>query len=363
MMKSFRLRVNLQHFAQEKTEKATPKKKLDSRKKGQVAKSMEVPSSFILFFTFMFLLLFSGYMNDGIHNLFKVSLIEYIQWDLTADNLKVIFSQLIYHFMLLLAPIFIIVILLGIIGNYVQFGFLATTDPLKPKFNKMNPLEGAKRIFSIRALVEFAKSVLKLIIIAAVSYLILYHQRMNMMSLSHLPLERILQYVGTITVILGLVIGLFLIAVAILDYLYQRYDFEKNQRMSKQEVKDEFKKTEGDPLIKSKIREKQRQMAMQRMMQDLPDADVVVTNPTHYAVALKYDASTMESPQVIAKGKNYLALRIKEKAKEHGIVTMENKPLAQALYSQVEIGENVPEELFQAVAEVLAYVYRIQNTV
>jgi len=164
-------------------------------------------------------------------------------------------------------------------------------------------------------------------------------------------------------VMLGIQIGLILIVLAIFDYMYQKYDYEKNQRMSKQDIKDEYKKSEGDPLIKGKIREKQRQMAMQRMMQELPKADVVITNPTHFAVAIQYDAVEMEAPVVLAKGMDFVALKIKEAAKVHDIVMMENKPLARALYEQVEIGEGIPQDLFQAVAEVLAFVYKLKGKV
>jgi flagellar biosynthesis protein FlhB len=162
---------------------------------------------------------------------------------------------------------------------------------------------------------------------------------------------------------MGLVTSLILLCLAALDYLYQKYEFEKGIRMSKQDVKDEYKKAEGDPLIKSKIKERQRQMSMNRMIQDLPNADVLITNPTHYAIAIQYDPETMDSPKVIAMGKDHLALKIKEKARELEIMTMENRPLARALYDQVEVGDYVPEELFMAVAEVLAYIYRLKGKI
>lgn len=181
--------------------------------------------------------------------------------------------------------------------------------------------------------------------------------------MSHVPLNDILSYTAQITLSLGLKIGAALFAIAIMDYMYQRYDHEKSMRMSKQDIKDEYKKTEGDPLIKGKIKERQRRMAMMRMMQEVPKADVIITNPTHFAVALKYDGSEMEAPQVIAKGQDYVALRIKQIAKENGVLTMENKPLARALFERTEIGEAIPADLFQAVAEVLAYVYKLKGKV
>jgi flagellar biosynthetic protein FlhB len=174
-------------------------------------------------------------------------------------------------------------------------------------------------------------------------------------------MDAILQFAASITLNLGVKIAVALLVLAVFDYMYQKYDYEKNIRMSKQDIKDEYKKMEGDPLIKGKIRERQRRMAMQRMMQEVPNADVIITNPTHFAVALKYEGSEMEAPQIIAKGQDYVALRIKEIAKEHGVITMENKPLARALFQRAEIGDAIPADLFQAVAEVLAYVYKLKG--
>ncbi len=246
-------------------------------------------------------------------------------------------------------------------GNYIQIGFLFTGQPLAPKFSKLNPIEGAKRLFSLKSVVEFLKSLLKILIIGGVVYLTLWGERTNITTISKMPLADVLSYTGGLTLELGLKIGMILLVLAILDYFYQRYEFEKSLRMSKQDIKDEHKKSEGDPLIKRKIREKQMRMAIQRMMQEIPKADVVITNPTHYAVALQYDTGRMEAPTVLAKGRDYVALKIKEAAGKHGIVIMENRPLARALYDQVEIGQTIPAELFQAVAEVLAYVYKLKR--
>lgn len=360
-LQNYRLVLDLQCFAQEKTEKATPKKKQESRRKGEVAKSMEIPGAFILFFTFLFLFLFGGFFESRLINLFKVSFHEYMLWDLTVSNSVQIFAEIIYQGLILLAPIFAITMIIAFLGNYVQIGLLLSSDPLMMKLNKLNPIEGAKRIFAMRAVVEFLKSILKIIVIGVIVSFTLWNQRMEIVSLSSLPLNQILTYVAHITVILGLQVGIVLIILAVFDYMYQKYDFEKNQRMSKQDIKDEYKKSEGDPLIKGKIREKQRRMAMQRMMQEIPKADVIITNPTHFAVAVRYDVNQMEAPTVIAKGQDYIALKIKEIAKEHNIITMENKPLARALFQQVEIGQSIPNDLFQAVAEVLAYVYKIKQ--
>ena len=362
-MARYALKLDLQLFAQEKTEPATPKKRQEARKKGQVAKSMELPGAFVLFAAFLCLFLFGGFMKDKLLALFTATFEYYMLWDLSIENIVSMFSRLALEGLIMLAPLLIVVLVIAFLGNYLQIGFLLTGDPLKMKLSKLNPIEGAKRIFSMRALVDFLKSSVKLIIVSFAVGSTLYHEKERILALAHLPLEHIFVYTAKITVSLGIQIGLILVVLAIFDYMYQRFDYEKNLRMSKQEVKDEYKKTEGDPLIKGKIREKQRRMAMQRMMQEVPKADVVITNPTHYAVALKYDAKQMEAPQVVAKGADYLALKIKEVARQHGVVIMENKPLARALYAETEIGETIPAQLFQAVAEVLAYVYKLKGKI
>lgn len=362
-MNNIHLTLDLQLFAQEKTEPATPKKRQEARQKGQVAKSMELPGAFILFFSFLAFAMFGPFFKERIVRLFSVTFYDYMLQDLTIDNVTSIFGTLVYQGLLAISPLLLITMLIAILGNYVQIGFIFSGAPLMMKFDKLNPIEGAKRIFSLRSVAEFLKSMLKLAVIGVVAYLTLWGERGHIVSLASMPLENILSYAAEITLSLGLKIGLILVVLAIFDYMFQRYEYEKSLRMSKQDIKDEYKKSEGDPLIKSKIREKQRRMAMARMMQEVPKADVVITNPTHFAVALQYDTSMMEAPTVIAKGQDYLALKIKDIAREHHIVTMENKPLARALYKQAEIGESIPNDLFQAVAEVLAYVYRIKGKV
>lgn len=359
-MRSFRP-VNLQYFAQEKTEKATPKKRQDERKKGQVAKSAEVSTAFIMFGVFLLLLLAGGWLGNILQGIFKHSFMEYIQWDLSEQNVPKIFQELSLEAAKAVAPVMLVSMAAGVFANYIQVGFLVAVDPLKMKLERLNPIKGFKRIFSARALVEFLKSIFKISLISVVVFSLLWSKRDEIMVLSQKSVGNALALIGSLTVQIGLIVAVILMFLAILDYLYQKYDFEKNIRMSKQDIKDEHKKTEGDPLIKSKIKERQRQMAMRRMMQEIPKADVIITNPTHYAVAIQYNQDEMDAPMVIAKGVDYVALKIREIAGEHDIITMENKPLARALYQQVEIGESVPEELYKAVAEVLAYVYRIKG--
>ncbi|MFF2888090.1 flagellar biosynthesis protein FlhB [Paenibacillus sp. NPDC057967] len=360
-MRHYRLTLDLQLFNQEKTEKATPKKREESRNKGQVAKSTDLPGAFILLFAFASFLMLGNYYKSHINQLFGGLFHNWLTMEVTTANMMELFLNVTKQCLFMLLPIFAIVMVIGIAGNVIQFGFLLTGEPLKMKLNKLNPIEGFKRIFSMRSLVEFLKSILKVSIIGILVYSTIVREWDKLLTLSMQSLETIFSFTASLTIKLGIEIGAVLAVLAFLDYLYQRYEHEKSIKMSKQDIKDEYKKTEGDPLIKGRIRERQRKMALQRMMQDVPKADVVITNPTHFAIALKYDASKMEAPTVLAKGMDHVALRIKEIAKENGVITMENKPLARALYERAEIGDVIPADLFQAVAEVLAYVYKMKG--
>jgi len=353
--------LDLQWFAQEKTEPPTPRRRMEARQKGQVAKSAELPAAFVLAFSLLVLLMFGGWLKEGLFSLFEAFFTDYMRRDVTADAVLAMFADLAWRWALILAPVMAGSIAVALAANYVQVGFLFTGHPLMPKLNKLNPVEGFKRMFSLRSVVDFLKSLFKLLIVGWIAYVTLMAERDSLLNLHALPIEGVFGYAASVTMNLVLKIGAALIVLAILDYFYQRYEYLKGLRMSKQDIKDEYKKLEGDPLIKSRIRDKQRRLAMRRMMQEVPKADVVITNPTHYAVALRYVAEEMDAPQVIAKGADLIALRIREIAREHGIVIMENKPLARALYDKVDIGGFVPAELFQAVAEVLAYVYRLKK--
>jgi flagellar biosynthesis protein FlhB len=357
------LPVNLQFFSQEKTEKATPQKRQESRRKGQVAKSAEVSMAFIMLGVFLFLYFSGGWMLEGFLTIFKANFFEYIHWEITPYTVRTLFEQMTLAAIKIAAPVMVIAFVFAVFSNYIQVGFLFTAEPLKAKFERINPIQGAKRIFSVRSLVELLKSLFKIGLISTVVGLLLWLKKDEVFLLSQKSIGDGLVLVGSLTVQIGLTVAIILLFLSLLDYMYQRFEFEKNIRMSKQDIKDEYKKSEGDPLVKSKRREKQREMSMNRMMQEVPHADVVITNPTHYAVALKYDAVNMNAPTITAMGKDFVAQKIKETAKEHGVVIMENKPLARALYAQAEIGDVVPEELFQAVAEVLAYVYSLKGSV
>jgi flagellar biosynthesis protein FlhB len=357
------LKLDLQFFSGEKTEKATPRKRQEVREKGQVAKSADVNSAVVMFIGF-FVLLFSGQLyQEKVLSIFRQSFQEYMLLNLSVDTVHAVFLDTLKQAVFIVGPIFLAAIVAGLVANFMQVGFLFTTEPLKMKLSKLDPIQGFKRMFSLRAIVELLKSILKIIIVGLVTFSVLWFQIDEILLLTYKSLGASLSSIGGLTVKMGLYASAALLFLAFLDYLYQRFDFEKSIRMSKQDIKDEYKKTEGDPLIKSKIKQKQREMAMRRMMQEVPKADVVITNPTHYAVALKYDDQKMDAPVVIAKGVDYVALKMKEMAKEHDIVTVENRPLARALYAQVEIGDAIPEEFFKAVAEILAYVYRLKNKI
>ncbi|MDO7905817.1 flagellar biosynthesis protein FlhB [Paenibacillus sp. JX-17] len=359
----YKYSINLQLFAGEKTEKATPKKRQDARKKGQIAKSAEFPGAAVLLVALLCLLMFGGYYKEHIVRLFTDIFINRLTMDVTPYNVLTMLRDYVINILLLLAPVFAGAFLIAIVTNYMQVGFLLVGEGLKPKFSKINPIKGFKNIFSMRSLVEFLKSIFKMTIIGYLVYSTLWGARGNLARLSEMTGDQIMSYTAGLTISLGVKIAAALLVLAVLDYMYQRFEHEKNLRMSKQDIKDEYKKMEGDPLIKGKIRERQRRMAMQRMMQEVPKADVIITNPTHFAVALKYDNSKMEAPQIIAKGQDFVALRIKEIAKQNGVITMENKPLARALFQRAEIGDSIPPDLFQAVAEVLAYVYKLKGKV
>lgn len=358
------LKLDLQFFAGEKTEKATPKKRQDARKKGQILKSQDVTSAIVMLSVFLFLMIAGTSMREGIMSFFKQTFSKYMLVDTLSIKLVVkIYKEVLSEMAVIVLPVMVIAVIAGVAGNFLQFGLLFTTEPLKFDLTKLDPIKGIKRMFSVRALIELLKSILKISLIGAVTTAILWMNIDDVLSLSFKSPWATLITVSKLTVFMGIAASVVLLIIAILDYYYQKFDYEKNLKMSKQDIKDEYKNSEGDPLIKSKIKQRQREMAMRRMMQEVPQADVVITNPTHYAIALKYDEETMDAPKVIAKGTDFIAQKIKLIAKENDVVMVENRPLARAMYDQVEIGQHIPDEFFKAVAEVLAYVYRVKSKI
>ena len=356
-------RLDLQFFAGEKTEKATPKKRQDVRKKGQTAKSQDINTAVILLFVFAVLIFLGPSIIQNFLNIFLMTFEKYFLMDLTENSLETIAIETFLQLLKIIAPIFLVAIIAALIANYIQVGVLFTGEPLKMKLEKLDPLKGFKRIFSLRAIVELVKSILKVSIIGVIGFIFLQNNLPEILNLITSTPANSLAAVASVAGKMGLYMGGALLFIAILDYMYQKYDFEKNIRMSKQDIKDEHKNIEGDPLIKSRIKQRQREIATRRMMEEVPKADVVITNPTHYAVALKYDESKADAPIVVAKGVDFIAQKIKLIAKENDVVTVENRPLARSLYAETEIGQEIPEQFFKAVAEILAYVYRVQKKV
>ncbi len=358
------VRLDLQFFAGEKTEKATPKKRQDSRKKGQVLKSQDVTSAILLLSVFLFLFFAAGFMRDRFFVFFHQAFTEYVTLPkLDEDQAMIIYSEVMIQMAFILLPIMLMAVVAGVAGNLFQFGLLLTAEPLKMDLKKIDPIKGFKRIFSIRAIIELLKSILKISFIGTTTTLIVMTNIDKVLGLAFKSPWDILTTLGQLAALMGITAAFVLLFISILDFMYQKFDYEKNLRMSKQDIKDEYKNSEGDPIIKSRIKQLQREMAMRRMMQEVPNADVVITNPTHYAIALKYKDGDMDAPIVVAKGVDFIAQKIKLIANEHDIVMVENRPLARSLYEDVEIGGRIPEEFFKAIAEILAYVYRIQRKI
>ncbi|WP_210363833.1 flagellar biosynthesis protein FlhB [Bacillus sp. REN3] len=358
-----RLTLDLQFFAGEKTEKATPKKKQDARKKGQVAKSQDVNTAVVLLSVFLFLMFFGKVMGERLIGVLRHALQQYMFMDLTEKNIQSILIEILSELIFFLGPVMLVALIAGVAANYVQVGFMYSPEAIQMKLEKINPISGFKRIFSMRALVEMLKSILKISFIGVIAFSVLWSRMDEVLRLANKSVGAAMATIAGLTLQMGLFASGALLFLSLLDYLYQKFDFEKSIRMSKQDLKDEYKNIEGDPLIKSKIKQKQREMAMRRMMQEVPKADVIITNPTHYAIALKYDDQKADAPIVVAKGVDFVAQKIKLIAKENEVAAVENRPLARALYSQAEIGDTIPEEFFKAVAEILAFVYQSKNKV
>jgi len=357
--------INLQLFSEEKTEQATPKKKRDAREKGNVLQSKEINSAFVLLAAFIMINAFATFIGITMRNTTSYIYEQYLSLDviLSLKNIQLLFINIMINFFLIVAPIALTNLIVGVLASYFQVGVLFTTKPLAIDIKKLNPIEGFKKMFSMKSVVELLKALIRIIILGYISYAYVKGQIVIILETIGMDISTILRTILDMSVGIGIRAGILLVVLAVLDYFYQKYEYNKNLKMSKQETKEEYKQTEGNPQIKSKIKEKQRQMSMQRMMQDVPKADVIITNPTHFAIGIKYNPQEFDAPRVIAKGQDLIAQNIKKIAMENNVPTVENKPLARTLYDNVEIGEFVPPELYQAVAEVLAYVYRINNKI
>lgn len=364
--------INIQFFAKdgpggEKTEEPTDKKLSDARKEGQVAKSKELTQSVELIGLFVLLKVYVGTLGNKCMDIFRYvyGIIPQIVDDnygiMTTNTGITIINELIIKLAIIVLPILGVGFLIAFLTNIVQVKWKVTTKPMKPRFDKISPIGGFKRIFSVRTLVETVKSIALIIIITVIVYTTVKDEIAMIVGLYEISLKQAIEAIGDLVISLGIKISFFYLIVGLADFIYQKRKHHKDMMMSKQEIKDEYKNSEGDPQIKGQIKRRMQEASNRRMMQAVPTADVVITNPTHFAVALKYDAESGNAPIVVAKGEDYLAQRIKDKAKESDIEIVENKPLARMLYFNVDIGAQIPPELYQAVAEVLAYVYKIKQ--
>ena len=366
------LHYNLQWFAKdgeggEKTEPATTKKLKDARDEGKVAKSRELNSAFDLIVLFLCLKIFVSFVGEKFIDIFSYiyenmpDFVKINEGGLSVQAVAGLIASVTLKSLLIMLPFMAFGFVVTLLVSIVQVGWKVSTKPMKPELSKLNPLNGFKRIFSKDSLFELVKSILKIVIIIYIAYTSIKDNANDLFALYDLGLNQAVALVGTLIINTGIKISIVYLVIGLADFIYQKHKFNEDMKMTKQEVKDEYKNTEGDPQIKGRQRRKMQEVSQKRMMQDVPKADVVITNPTHFAVALKYEAEVSSAPVVLAKGEDYLAQKIKEVARENKIEIVENKPLARMLYHNVDVGAEIPPELYQAVAEVLAAVYKAKN--
>jgi len=347
---------------QEKTEVPTEKKRRESREEGQVAFSKELSSAALLAGIVLTLVATSPIILDAMRQLMSQIFRDLAQRkELSIDIIFTLSGEILSIILPAFAPFAAVIIFVGIFASVLQVGVLITFKAIAPKFNKISPLTGLKRLFSSQSLADFLKSMAKLIIVGFVGYLTYIDKITELNGLSVSTPESILIYNFTVVAEVAGKIVLALVAIAIFDYFYQRWHHEQQLMMTKQEVKDETKQTEGDPQLKARIRQIQREMSNARMMQEVPKADAVIVNPTHFSVAILYDRDVMSAPEVIAKGADHLALRMRTVARENNVPILERPELARDLYANVEIGDDIPERFYKAIAEILAFVYRLRK--
>ena len=369
--KHYYLSYDLQLFAKEgqdgeKTEEPTAKKLEDARKKGQVMRSTEVVTAATLLAFFFMLKIFVGFIGNRFMTSFRQTIgfiSDYTSEPFTLNTARTIIRGSFWNIIVAAFPIMIVGLVVTIVAIVFQVKWKVTAEPLKPKFDKFNPVTGMKRLFSKDKIMDLFKSIAKVVILAYVVYSYLKNQWPLIYKMYSYTLPQAIAVIGDTVINVGIRISALFAVIAMFDLFYQKWKYHQDMMMSKQEVKDEYKNSEGDPKVKSQQKQRMQQASQRRMMQDLPNADVVITNPTHLAVAIKYDKDTNEAPVVVAKGADYLAQKIKDRARENAIEIVENKPLARMLYHNVELGDQIPPELYQMVAEILAYVYGLQGKV
>jgi len=350
-----------QDSSEERTEEASTQRREDFRKRGQVAQSRELASVLVLFGTALLLWFLGRFFLEQVVELMSTSITDFVVKSARQGAFLEAGTFVITKAIYLVGPIFLVSMVLGLLSSIAQVGFIYNEDALQFDFNKINPVNGLRRLFSLTAVVEGLKAFLKVCLVMFIAVMIIKSDVMNAPMMIQYGTDQIMLQMGSTVSKLLFGIGFFMAVLTVFDYGYQWWDLEKKMMMTKQEVKEEHKSREGDPLIKARIRRIQREMANKRMMEDVPKADVVITNPTHIAVALSYSSEEMAAPKIVAMGADILAEKIRNIAKEHGVPLVENKPLARTIYKTLKVGQFIPRELFNAVAEVLAYVYRLKR--
>ena len=345
----------------ERTESPSSKRLSDFRKKGQVAQSREVQAAAMFTLLLLFWIFFAPIFWEQIREMTTALWRDSGEYAITTLSLMQLSYYIGAGLAMALAPLFLVVLVVGFFATFLQIGWLFTTQPLMPDLSKLDPIKGMARFVSKRSLVEVIKSLLKVGLIGWVAYKTVKGEFDQALLLLQMPVEHTVLYLAKTAALVMAKVAAIMIVLAILDYAFVRWELEEKMKMTKQEQKEEMKETEGDPHIKSKIRSIQQQMARRRMMAAVPEADVVITNPTHIAVAIQYQAGKMDAPLVLAKGQELVAEKIREIAREHDIPLVENPPVARLLHSKVEVGQSIPEEMFKAVAEILAYVYSLKG--
>ena len=346
----------------EKTETPTPRRRQESRERGDVARSQDLTAAIMLLGAVLLLYVFAIHVMSSMKGLMLLMLGGAGQGQMLADpELTHALARALTAAGRTLAPLALGILLLGIIGNLLQVGFILSARPIQPRLSKLSPLQGLQRIFSMRGLMRLVMSLAKVAVVAAVALLTIWFDLPAVLTLIQLGAGALFAGAAGLVFDLAIRIAIVLLILALLDYMFQRWQHEKDMRMSKQEVREEHKRMEGDPLTKQRRTKIARQLTLQRISMAVPKADVVVTNPTHFAVAMRYDGDTMVAPKVVAKGADFLALRIRQLALAYGVPLVERPELARALYRNVEIGQEIPPEYYAAVAEILAYVYRLSE--
>ncbi len=365
----FLLPMNLQFFADdsgggEKTEEPTAKRLEDARKEGQVGKSQELVTAGMLFALFLSVKVFSGFIVDNLMKAFPEiygSMHAYVVEEPNIGYPIAVVRTGMVRILLACLPIFVLAVFMALGVNLLQVKWKPTAKPLQPKLSKISPLKGLKRMFSLDKLFDLGKAIIKIVLITYIAYNGIIKDVDKIKIIYELELWPAVTYICNLIINIGLKIAAIYLIVGFADFLYHKWKFHKDMKMTKQEVKDEFKQQEGDPQVKGKIKSKMREASQRRMMQKVPEADVVITNPTHFACAIRYDKEVSKAPVLIAKGADYLAQKIKDAAKENKIPIVENKALARMLYYNVDLDSEIPEELYQMTAEVLAYVYGLKS--